>query len=587
MVSRGGIKMTVLMGVLKNRYGVYVARRKVPESLQAAVAIETGSGKPKRAWLQRSLETKDHREANLKAKPILMEFDRILAKAEAAVTPKPLQADLPDATVERIANHHYATWLAEDEDHRIEELYNAADDTTVKGEGLTDAAMQTVGAGIAWAVADAENALARGNLAYVQDDVANLLDLFRINLDRTSPAYKKLSMAVLKQQVRAFKALSERHKGGLIETPKILAPTTPAAVASGEKLSDAFKGWAKARSPAPNTLREFSHAVDRFIELHGDMPVQSIGRQHVRQFREALQDIPKRRAGALKGLALPKLVEWSREHPGAPKVSATTVNKLLGGVQAVAVWARDNGLIPDEVPWADPFAKMRLDAADPEREPWEIPELNILFASPVFADGERPKAGKGEAAYWLPLMGLYSGARLSELASLTVADVIQDASTSIWFISITEDLENDKRLKTASSRRVVPVHPELIALGFLELLKERKRKDGAAAKLFQRMWKADGTSDAAAWSKWFGRYIRAIGIADKARVFHSFRHSFKDALRAGGVSEDINDALTGHAGNGGVGRSYGAKEMLRRFGLKRLADAVETAKYPGVNNGKA
>ncbi len=34
------------------------------------------------------------------------------------------------------------------------------------------------------------------------------------------------------------------------------------------------------------------------------------------------------------------------------------------------------------------------------------------------------------------------------------------------------------------------------------------------------------------------------GITNRASVFHSFRHSFKDALRRAGVSEDVNDALT-------------------------------------------
>jgi len=47
------------------------------------------------------------------------------------------------------------------------------------------------------------------------------------------------------------------------------------------------------------------------------------------------------------------------------------------------------------------------------------------------------------------------------------------------------------------------------------------------------------------------------------------------------VSEDLNDALTGHSG-GGVGRRYGAKEMVRRFGLPRLAEAVAAVKYPGL-----
>ena len=37
----------------------------------------------------------------------------------------------------------------------------------------------------------------------------------------------------------------------------------------------------------------------------------------------------------------------------APKVSAATVNKQLGAVQAIISWGFRNGLVPDEVPWAD------------------------------------------------------------------------------------------------------------------------------------------------------------------------------------------------------------------------------------------
>ena len=60
------------------------------------------------------------------------------------------------------------------------------------------------------------------------------------------------------------------------------------------------------------------------------------------------------------------------------------------------------------------------------------------------------------------------------------------------------------------------------------------------------------------------------------------RHGFKDALRRAGVSEDLNDALTGHSG-GGVGRSYGAKEMERRFGLRALSEAVAKVHYRGLD----
>jgi integrase len=89
-----------------------------------------------------------------------------------------------------------------------------------------------------------------------------------------------------------------------------------------------------------------------------------------------------------------------------------------------------------------------------------------------------------------------------------------------------------------------------------------------------------GKPDIASWSKWFGRYIRQQGI-DRA-VFHSFRHGFTDALRAAGESRDIRRALTGHSGEG-TDEGYGAKAMVRRYGLPRLAEAVAKVSYPGLD----
>jgi hypothetical protein len=93
------------------------------------------------------------------------------------------------------------------------------------------------------------------------------------------------------------------------------------------------------------------------------------------------------------------------------------VSKGIGGVQAVLIWAHDKGgFIPDDVPWADPFARVRLEEDKPEREPFDTSELQTLLRSAVFTDGERPKAGRGDAAYWLPLLALFAGCRRSELA---------------------------------------------------------------------------------------------------------------------------------------------------------------------------
>jgi hypothetical protein len=112
--------MRAIMGIVKNRHGVYEARKKVPKRLEEAAATVLGVPKQRQSWLKKSLGTKDLREANVRAKPVLMEFDRVLARAEALIAQKPLRASLTQAEIERIAELHYANILAEDEEERRE-----------------------------------------------------------------------------------------------------------------------------------------------------------------------------------------------------------------------------------------------------------------------------------------------------------------------------------------------------------------------------------------------------------------------------------------------------------------------------------
>jgi integrase len=202
--------------------------------------------------------------------------------------------------------------------------------------------------------------------------------------------------------------------------------------------------------------------------------------------------------------------------------------------------------------------------------------------SAIFTRGERPRAGGGEAAFWLPLLGLFTGARLNELAPLTAADITRDEATGIACINIKEVLEQGRPLKTEGSARVLPVHPELIRIGFLRFTDEIASSSGPQGRLFPLLKPGPKDGFGEAWSKWFGRFKRALGITNKDSVFHSFRHGLKDALRRARVGEDVNDALTGHS-NATIGRSYGARDMVRRFGLETLADAVSKVAYPGLD----
>ena len=65
------------------------------------------------------------------------------------------------------------------------------------------------------------------------------------------------------------------------------------------------------------------------------------------------------------------------------------------------------------------------------------------------------------------------------------------------------------------------------------------------------------------------------------KVFHSFRHSFIDALRLAGVPGEINFALVGHT-DPSVNDKYGAKDKAIRF-RHGLAEAVASVAYVGLD----
>jgi integrase len=185
------------------------------------------------------------------------------------------------------------------------------------------------------------------------------------------------------------------------------------------------------------------------------------------------------------------------------------------------------------------------------------------------------------ADYWLPLLALFTGARKGELAKLRAKDVAKDDATGCYMLSITEDKQEGKSLKTASSWRTVPVHPELTRLGFLDLVEAAKVRGDAD-------WLLPTVSTARAlgtWGERFGRTLEKLGIGDR-KGMHSFRHCFKDALRAAGVSEDLSDALTGHSGGWGGAKVRGAAGACQAPSQANRSPVWHTAHGLGGRGGK-
>ncbi|MCU1340480.1 MAG: Lambda integrase-like/DNA breaking-rejoining enzyme catalytic core [Bryobacterales bacterium] len=594
------------MGLIKDRLGTYYVQKRVPKPLQEAVARVLDADEPRRVFLKKSLGTKSLKEAKAAAPLVVADFNRIVGEAEALLKERPVVATLSDAQIRRMAESYYATMLAEDEQERREgtgsepifqKIAKQLDAAGVEYEtpfaigplpefGMSERELIKQVNLVDWLLPASSAALAKGDITIIREQLDELLYAFQLNLDRKSASYRKLGMAVLTAHVRALKDIERRNAGDPIETPQLAYALGAPVTLEGGTLRDAFEGWKKERERPEGTVHEYNRAIEMFIQLHGNLKIVEMKRSHARTFREELQMVPRFRKGVLLKASLPELAEHGRKHPQAAKVSPGTVNKQLGAVQAVARWGRGAGLVPEDAPWSDPFEEMRLEEEQSEREPFDARDLQAIFNAPLFTEHELPVGAKGDAGIWLPLLALYGGARQAEYAGLRVSDIREDEETHVSLVWFTRDTRAGRRLKTKAAERVVPVHPQLVKLGFLTYVSTR-RKEGEGAWLFPTV--APNRKGAlSAWAKWWGRHLRThVGVKDRNKVYHSFRHGFQDALRKATPDEELRDALTGRSsgGRGGksVGRTYGAKEMLRRWGITSLKEAIERVEYPGLD----
>jgi integrase len=324
------------------------------------------------------------------------------------------------------------------------------------------------------------------------------------------------------------------------------------------RLMDVFERW-KSSQRLSQTIEEGRQACELFIKVNGDLPVGKFSRQHGVAF---LDHLLTQRTGA-----------------GMPLATSTHAKKV-SSVRAVFFVAMDR----DPSLTVNPLSRIRLPGprrmarkargVGPRNEGWSTKELQKLFSSPVYTKGYRTRGCGGEAAYWLPLLAIYTGARQSELAQLDVADfkIIKNIAT----LHITNETEDEgpagipeKRLKTGEmARRYIPVHAELLRLGFQEYVGSRPK----SGKLFPEIRPGAHGKWGETYSKWFGRYRHFhAGIARRWADFHALRHTFTSACRAAEISTADQEYLTGHASQN-VGGTYGTWSVQQ---LKKSIDRIE------------
>jgi integrase len=153
------------------------------------------------------------------------------------------------------------------------------------------------------------------------------------------------------------------------------------------------------------------------------------------------------------------------------------------------------------------------------------------------------------------------GLRPNEACQLRKGDV-RTTSIGVPYLDIVassdegDDSASKKTLKTETSRRRIPVHSELLKLGFMEFVATRKSSE---VLLFSVKPDKDGNHARYALKRFAEAYLPAAIELTSRQSFYSLRHSFRDALRRSNAPSEILRAFGGWTDGASVSDAYGDK----------------------------
>ncbi len=189
------------------------------------------------------------------------------------------------------------------------------------------------------------------------------------------------------------------------------------------------------------------------------------------------------------------------------------------------------------------------------RSPFTPEELHKIFNPTTYPD---PHAQKQIARFWIPIIALYHGCRQNEICQLNVSDVIKEKNIPCFSINSND---KDKSLKNKSSNRVIPIHPKLIEMGFLNYVEYQRRNQ--QEKLFSELTKTKRNGYGKIIQSWFARHLDHLGITGNDKVFHSFRHTFETKAVEKRIPAEYQNAICGWTDSGTGQRVYAHKKDIK------------------------
>lgn len=161
-------------------------------------------------------------------------------------------------------------------------------------------------------------------------------------------------------------------------------------------------------------------------------------------------------------------------------------------------------------------------------------------------------------AFWACMIALFTGARINAAITLQYKDIlVKDGIDCIQFRSD----HKIKQLKNEASERLVPIHKQLLDLGFVDYVNKQKAKSKAGDTDF--IIKKCQTKSGEYNNKFFTRELSPFFTDIKVKTgnldgydFHSFRKNLSIALQDAGVGTTYINDIIGWEGKTTMEQSY-------------------------------
>ena len=286
-----------------------------------------------------------------------------------------------------------------------------------------------------------------------------------------------------------------------------------------------------------------------------------------------IQWLPPRLSQNNDCLNINNLIEQNKGHT-ENTISDKTRADYIQSLKTLFAWALKRKYIKENIMDEVDIPAFSKPKEGNKYQTFTIEELQKLFHSELFTkhwDSNRQK----RSYFWIVLLGLYTGARLNELCQLEFDDIQEEEG--IKFFSINEN--DGKRVKTKAGIRRIPIHQELIKLGFLKFVEFMKNESKPSNKRIFFDFEPNVRGEFSAQpSRWFGKYLSKIGLKKEYLVFHSFRHTVRTVLRNHNCPIDRVQRLCGWEGSNSLSEHYGT------ISIKVLADEFnEKLVYEGLD----